>query len=79
MSSFASAQYGVKPKPLFENGIGRLLTVSDVAKLLQCSERTIRNMVSEGRIPTVRPTPRMVRFHSDVLRRWLSERSHPYG
>lgn len=64
---------------LFEKGIARLLTVSDLAKFLKCSERTIRTLVAQGRIPTVRPTPRIVRFHSEVIRRWLSERSQTNG
>lgn len=61
---------------IFENGIGRLLTVTDVANLLQCSVGTIRNLVWKGKIPTVRPTPAMVRFHPEEIWKWLSERNN---
>ena len=58
----------------FENGIYRLLTVSDVAGILRCSAGTVRNWVYRGLIPTVRPMPRMVRVDPRELWNWLSER-----
>ncbi len=58
----------------FENGIYRLLTVSDVAGILKCSVGTVRNWVYRGLIPTVRPMPRMVRIDPRELWNWLSER-----
>ena len=64
---------------LFDKGIGRLLTVSELAKMLQCSPGTIRNLVWKNKIPIVRPTPRMVRFDWEMIRRWLSERSQFHG
>ncbi len=59
---------------LFDNGIGRLLTVREVAERLACSEKTIRDWVLKRLIPTVRPMPRMVRFDEQDISRWLSER-----
>jgi len=58
----------------FENQIGRLLTVSELATLLSCSEGTIRNWVWKRRIPVVRPSHGMVRFDVRDIWNWLSER-----
>lgn len=66
---------GSPASPFFDKGIRKLLTVSELALLLQCSEGTIRNLVYQGKIPVIRPTPKMVRFSTEVIRRWLSERS----
>ena len=63
----------------FDKGIGRLLTVSELATVLNCSAGTIRNWVYQGLIPVVRPAPRMVRFRITDIENWLSERSDPYG
>ncbi len=60
--------------PFFENGIGRLVTVTELAKYLACSEKTVRDWVWKRLIPVVRPMPRMVRFDMQEIRRWLSER-----
>lgn len=61
---------------LFENRIGQLVTVRDLAGRLACSEKTIRDWVLKGLIPTVRPMPRMVRFDLRAIDRWLSERRY---
>jgi excisionase family DNA binding protein len=66
--------YGRGAPTLFENGIGRLVTVRDLARFLSCSEKTIRDWVLKGLVPTVRPMPRMVRFDLREIDRWLSER-----
>ena len=60
---------------LFENQINRLLTVGELAKVLQCSVGTIRNWVWKGEIPIVRVGRRMVRFNAEEIRKWLSERN----
>jgi excisionase family DNA binding protein len=49
----------------------RLLTCKDLAERLQLSEKTIYNMVSEGRIPCVRVNNRCVRFEEHKVREWL--------
>ncbi|MCI5072677.1 helix-turn-helix domain-containing protein, partial [bacterium] len=51
--------------------IDDLLTVDELALLLKCSKGTIRNWVYQGKIPVVRPAPRMVRFNIHVIQRWL--------
>ncbi len=44
------------------------LTARQLAALLQVSESTVRRLAREGRIPAVRLTPRLTRFHlSSVL------------
>ena len=44
------------------------LTARQLAGLLQVSESTVRRLAREGRIPSVRLTPRLMRFHlSSVL------------
>lgn len=58
----------------FENGIGRLLTVKELAMLLACSEKTIRDWVLKRLVPVTRPRPRMVRFDLREIRSWLAER-----
>ena len=59
---------------VFENGIGRLLTVKELAMLLACSEKTIRDWVLKKLVPVTRPRPRMVRFDLRDIRSWLAER-----
>jgi excisionase family DNA binding protein len=49
--------------------------VPDLAKLLKCSERHIRNMVEVGNIPGVIRFGRLVRFHRGIVNDWLSERA----
>ncbi|HEX8129490.1 MAG TPA: helix-turn-helix domain-containing protein [Pyrinomonadaceae bacterium] len=39
------------------------LTARQLAGLLQVSESTVRRLAREGRIPSVRLTPRLMRFH----------------
>jgi excisionase family DNA binding protein len=45
----------------------QLLTVSEVAQWLRLSERQIRRMIADGRIPVVR-LGRAVRIREEVLR-----------
>ena len=35
----------------------QLLTMQQVAELLQCTTRTVRNYVATGRLPSCRPVP----------------------
>ena len=39
------------------------LTARQLAGLLQVSESTVRRLAREGRIPSIRLTPRLMRFH----------------
>ena len=59
---------------IFENGIGRLMTVKQLALFLACSEKTVRDWVFKGLVPVVRPMPRMVRFSTKDILCWLAER-----
>ncbi len=40
----------------------RLLTVSEYARIRECSEKTVRRRIAEGKLPVVR-TGRLVRIH----------------
>lgn len=39
------------------------LTARQLAKILQVSESTVRRLAREGRIPSIRLTARLLRFH----------------
>lgn len=41
----------------------QFLTARQLAAVLQVSESTVRRLAREGRIPSIRLTPRLVRFH----------------
>ena len=40
-----------------------LLTVADVARVLGLATRTVRHLIADGHLPSVRPVPRSVRVH----------------
>jgi excisionase family DNA binding protein len=44
------------------------LTARQLAKVLQVSESTVRRLARKRRIPSVRVTPRIIRFHLDAVR-----------
>lgn len=44
------------------HGPERLLTVSEYARIRDCSEKTVRRRIAEGKLPVVR-TGRLVRIH----------------
>jgi len=50
-----------------------LLTLSDVAEILQCSEKTVKRRVATGDLPVVRDG-RLVRVHPDDLDRYVKLR-----
>jgi excisionase family DNA binding protein len=50
------------------------LTASQLAEILQVSESTIYRLAHKRRIPSVRLTPRIVRFHLDAVREALDVR-----
>ena len=47
------------------------LTAKQLAEILQVSETTVRRMAQRRRIPSVRLTPRIIRFHLDAVREAL--------
>ncbi len=60
------------------DGIARheFLTARQLAAFLQVSETTVRRLAREGRIPAVRLTPRLVRFHLPAVLEALDDRAH---
>ena len=47
------------------------LTARQLAAFLQVSESTVRRLAARRRIPSVRLTPRIIRFHLDAVREAL--------
>ena len=47
------------------------LTAKQLAHILQVSESTVRRLAAKRRIPSVRLTPRIIRFHLDAVREAL--------
>ena len=47
------------------------LTAKQIAAFLQVSESTVRRLAAKRRIPSVRLTPRIIRFHLDAVREAL--------
>ncbi|MDX6693427.1 MAG: Helix-turn-helix domain [Blastocatellia bacterium] len=44
------------------------LTARQLASVLQVSESTVRRLAHSGRIPSIRLTPRLIRFHLPSVR-----------
>jgi excisionase family DNA binding protein len=44
------------------------LTARQLANILQVSEATVRRLAQKGRIPSVRITPHILRFHLKAVR-----------
>ena len=47
------------------------LTARQLASIMQVSESTVRRLAREGRIPSVRVTPRILRFNLKAVRHAL--------
>ena len=47
------------------------LTARQLAAVLQVSESTVRRLAQKGRIPSVRITPHIIRFHLKAVRKAL--------
>ena len=47
------------------------LTAQQLAQILQVSESTVRRLARQGRIPSVRITPHIIRFHLKAVREAL--------
>jgi len=52
------------------------LTSRQLAKVLQVSESTVRRLARQRRIPSVRVTPYIIRFHLDAVREALDVPRH---
>ena len=57
--------------PNREEAREEFLTARQLAEVLQVSESTVRRLAREGRIPSVRLTPRLVRFNLKAVCRAL--------
>jgi len=55
------------------------LTARQLAARLQVSETTVHRLAREGRIPAVRLTPRLVRFHLAAVLEALDGRTGKHG
>lgn len=47
------------------------MTARQLASILQVGESTVRRLAREGRIPSVRITPRLIRFNLKAVRQAL--------
>jgi excisionase family DNA binding protein len=55
------------------------LTARQLAEILQVSESTVRRLAQKRRIPCVRLSPRIIRFHLDAVREALDvPRAHAH-
>jgi excisionase family DNA binding protein len=52
------------------------LTAKQLAKILQVSETTVRRLAQRRRIPSVKLTPHIIRFHLDAVREALDVPRH---
>ena len=52
-----------------------LMTIKDVAELLRVSDRTVENMISEGRAPPFFRMARLRRWDPEVVREWILAQS----
>jgi excisionase family DNA binding protein len=61
------------PSPTLETR-EEFLTARQLASILQVSEATVRRLARKGRIPSIRLTPRIMRFHLQAVRDALDGR-----
>jgi excisionase family DNA binding protein len=62
----------VKEAPSSADGTREdFLTARQLASILQVGESTVRRLAREGRIPSVRITPRLIRFNLKAVRHAL--------
>lgn len=52
------------------------LTARQLAAILQVSESTVRRLAQQGRIPSIRITPHIIRFHLKAVRQALDGSKH---
>lgn len=58
------------------NSREEFLTARQLAAILQVSESTVRRLAQKGRIPSVRITPHLIRFHLKAVRKALDGTDH---
>lgn len=63
--------------PPKEEAREEFLTARQLASVLQVSESTVHRLAREGRIPSVRLTPRLVRFNLKAVCRALDASARP--
>lgn len=78
---FIASHSTCRPNPKFiqlmeEEKREEFLTARQLAKYLQVSESTVRRLAAKRRIPSVRLTPRIIRFHLDAVRESLEVPRH---
>jgi excisionase family DNA binding protein len=64
----------VKDEPLSPDATTtreQFLTARQLAAILQVSESTVRRLAQQGRIPSIRITPHIIRFHLRAVREAL--------
>ncbi len=66
--------WGNRQYPRLREGLEQLMTLSEVAKTLRVSEKTVRRLVARG-FPHVR-FGRVLRFEQADVQRWLAARRH---
>jgi excisionase family DNA binding protein len=54
--------------PPADNTREEFLTARQLATVLQVSESTVRRLAQKGRIPSIRITPHIIRFHLQAVR-----------
>ena len=64
------------PQSMDEENREEFLTAKQLARHLQVSESTVRRLAAKRRIPSVRLTPRIIRFHLDAVREALEVPRH---
>ena len=57
--------------PQQSNSREEFLTARQLAAILQVSESTVRRLAQKGRIPSIRITPHILRFHLKAVRKAL--------
>jgi excisionase family DNA binding protein len=57
--------------PHSNNSREEFLTARQLAAILQVSESTVRRLAQQGRIPSTRITPHIIRFHLKAVRQAL--------
>lgn len=62
--------------PLTYESREEFLTARQLAAILQVSESTVRRLAQKGRIPSVRITPHIIRFHLKAVRNALDGAKH---
>lgn len=62
--------------PHSNNSREEFLTARQLAAILQVSESTVRRLAQLGRIPSIRITPHIIRFHLKAVRQALDGTKH---